>query len=72
MVVDPAETARQRNTAAMMPTLNGPRRVDLSIAAMQADLEALKRRGAALKVFYATLSPEQQAIFDRETLPRQP
>src|SRR5271168_173283 len=50
MVVDPTETARQRNAAEMMPTLSAPRRVDLSIAAMEADLEALKHRGAALKV----------------------
>jgi len=67
---DPDQAARQRNAAELMPTLTAPRRVDLSIAAMQADLQAFERRGAALKAFYATLSPAQQAVFDNQTAPR--
>lgn len=67
---DPQETARRRAAAQMMPTLHAPQRVDLSIAAMQADLDTLRHRGAALKAFYATLSPAQQAVFDRQTAPR--
>jgi hypothetical protein len=68
---DPQDDARRRSAAQMMPSLKAPQRVDLSIAAMQADLDVLQRRGAALKRFYAILSPEQQAVFDRETAPRQ-
>jgi hypothetical protein len=67
---DPQDAARARSAAQMMPGLHAPQRVDLSIAAMKADLDELERRGAALKTFYATLSPEQQAAFDKETAPR--
>jgi hypothetical protein len=65
------EAARQRNAAQMLPTLPAPRRVDLAIAALEANLRTLERRGAALKAFYATLTPMQQATFDRLTLPDQ-
>jgi len=69
--IDPQEMTRRRNTAATMATLTAPQRVDLSVNLMSADLESLERRGAALKAFYGTLSPQQQAIFDRQTLPPQ-
>lgn len=69
MQPDPQEEARQRSASDMMPSLHAPQRVDLSIAAMQADLHDLERRGAAVKSFYATLSPEQQQVFDRMTAP---
>ncbi len=67
---DPNQAARERAAATMMPSLHAPQRVDLSIAAMQADLDTLQRRGTALKAFYGVLSPEQQAVFDRQTAPR--
>ncbi|HEY5410663.1 MAG TPA: Spy/CpxP family protein refolding chaperone [Caulobacteraceae bacterium] len=67
---DPQDAARERSAASMMPALHAPQRVDLSVAAMQADLDALERRGAALKTFYGVLSPEQQTAFDKETAPR--
>ena len=67
---DPQAMARQRAAASMMPDLHAPQRVDLSIAEMQADLDTLRQRGVALKAFYAALSPAQQAVFDRETTPR--
>ncbi len=67
---DPQQQARDRSAAQMMSSLHAPQRVDLSIAAMTADLETLQRRGAALKAFYGRLSPQQQAIFDRQTAPR--
>jgi hypothetical protein len=66
---DPDQEARERAARQLMPTLHAPQRVDLSLAAAQADLDTLRRRGAALKAFYATLSPGQQAIFDEETAP---
>lgn len=68
---DPQEAARRRSAVQLMPTLTAPRRVDLSIAAMRADLQALERRGAALKSFYATLTPDQQRTFDQQTAPGQ-
>jgi hypothetical protein len=68
---DPQDDARRRSAAQMMPSLHAPQRVDLSIAAMQADLDTLQRRGAALKRFYSILSPAQQAAFDRATAPQQ-
>lgn len=67
---DPEAAAQARAAQTMMPTLRAPQRVDLTIAAMRAQLEAMERRGAALRAFYATLSADQQAIFDRETLAR--
>ena len=68
---DSDETARQETAARLMRTLSAPRRVDLSIALMQSELQSLEHRGAVLKTFYASLTPAQQAAFDRETAPRQ-
>jgi hypothetical protein len=67
---DPQQQARERGAQAMLPTLTAPQRVDLSIAAMEADLDTLRERGRALKAFYGALTAAQQAVFDRETLPR--
>src|SRR3974377_1517335 len=64
---DAEREARERSAEEMLPNLPAPRRVDLSIAVARSDLESLERRGAALKAFYAQLTPTQQAIFDRET-----
>ena len=64
----PQEEARQRDTYARMGSLRAPQRMDLSIQMMRSDLQEMERRGDALKAFYGTLSPDQQAIFDRETM----
>ena len=66
---DPQEEDRQRNAFERMGSLRAPQRFDLSLQMMRAELEATERRANALKAFYATLSPQQQAIFDREPLP---
>lgn len=66
--VTPAEIAKERETAAKIPSLTGPQRVDLAMTAAKDYLVALEHRAAALKAFYSTLSPEQQHTFDRETL----
>ena len=68
---DAERDARERSAEEMLPKLPAPRRVDLSIAVAKSDLESLERRGAALKAFYAQLTPAQQAIFDRETAQRE-
>jgi LTXXQ motif family protein len=66
--VDPEEAMRRRDASERMAGLTAPGRVDLSVQMMRADLASLQRRGAALKLFYASLTPAQQAIFDRETM----
>jgi len=66
--VDPQESMRRRDASERMAALTAPGRVDLSVQMMRADLASLQRRGAALKLFYASLTPEQQASFDRETM----
>ena len=68
----PQQQARERaRPTDSAPGLTLPQRVDLSIAAMQADLATMRQRSAQLKAFLATLTPAQQATFDRETLPRE-
>ena len=69
--VAPSPQAQQRRRAAAMlfPTITAPRRIDLVQAEMQRDLEDFRRQADALKAFYATLSPEQQRVFDTQTLP---
>ncbi len=70
---DPQEQAREEAAQKMIPTLRAPQRVDLTIAAARADLASLRKRGQALKTFYAQLTPKQQRTFDRETLaPQEP
>ena len=66
---DPQEITKRRNAAQNMATLTAPQRVDLSINMAEDDLAGLKRRGATLKDLYGVLSPQQQSVFDRETLP---
>ncbi len=65
---DPEAQARHRAAMTMMPSLTTPRRVDLIAAEMQANLDAAKRGGEAVKAFYAILTPEQQRTFDHQTL----
>jgi hypothetical protein len=66
--MDAQEAARQQDAFENMRNLKAPQRMDLSVQMMRADLESMQRRSEALKSFYATLSPSQQAAFDRETL----
>jgi len=61
------DESRQRDAFDRMGSLRAPQRMDLSIQMMRSDLRDMERRGDALKAFYATLSPDQQAVFDRET-----
>lgn len=64
---DPGADARHRETSRMMPTLPTPRRVDLINAEVDADAAQVHRQGAAVKAFYASLTPDQQRTFDRQT-----
>jgi hypothetical protein len=65
---DPSAAARRASAMRMIPTLTTPRRIDLMLAAMEQDLAAFHRQGEAVKAFYAQLSPDQQRVFDRQTL----
>ena len=65
----PQDEARQRDAFQRMGSLQAPQRFDLSIQMMRSDLDQMERQASALKAFYATLSPDQQAAFDRETAP---
>jgi protein CpxP len=67
--MDPQEMARQRDASDKLPGLTGPQRMDLAIGMAEDNLAGMRRRGDALKSFYGALSPVQQKIFDRDTLP---
>jgi hypothetical protein len=66
---NPQADARHRAARAMMPKLTTPRRVALMEATMEQDLADLRREGQAVVAFYNPLTPSQQAVFDRQTLP---
>ncbi len=60
---------RRRAASLMFPNLSAPQRMDLIEAEMKQELADLQRQTLALKAFYATLSPDQKATFDAQTLP---
>jgi len=66
---DPQSQARRAATQALLPQLPTPRRLALVEAAMTRDFADFRRQSAAVKAFYAGLTPVQQAIFDRQSLP---
>ncbi len=61
--------SRRQATQQLMPTLPTPRRLALLDATMSEDLADFHRQSQAVTAFYDQLSPDQQRIFDRETLP---
>jgi hypothetical protein len=67
---DPAAQARDRAARQMMANLPTPRRIDLINAEMEANIQTMRHQGEAVKAFYATLTPDQQRVFDSQTLPR--
>jgi protein CpxP len=66
---DQREEARRQDAFQRMGSIRAPQRMDLSLQMMRADLDQMEREADALKALYATLSPDQQETFDRETLP---
>jgi hypothetical protein len=60
--------ARHRAAERLMPTLTTPKRIALIDATMSADMADLRRQGVAVIAFYGQLTPDQQQIFDRQTL----
>jgi hypothetical protein len=72
VVANPQGPARRRATQQLLPQLTTPRRIALIDATMEQDVADLRRQGQAVMSFYSRLTPDQQAIFDRETLPTAP
>lgn len=62
-------TARHQATQALLPQLKTPRRIALIDATMAQDMADFRRQGEAVVAFYNRLTPDQQAIFDKQTLP---
>lgn len=65
----PEAEARRQAAQRMLPQLATPRRIALIDATMSQDLEEFRRQGQAVTAFYGRLTPDQQKVFDRETLP---
>jgi len=63
----PQAEARRAATQRMLPQLATPRRLALLEATMSQDLVDFHRQAGAVRAFYARLTPDQQATFDRQT-----
>ena len=66
---DGQAAARRQATQRLLPQLPTPRRVALIDATMEQDLADLRRQGDATTAFYDKLTPDQQKVFDSQTLP---
>ena len=66
---DPQTEARHRATEELLPMVPTPRRIALIEATMAQDNLDFKKQSAAVNAFYNKLSPDQQKVFDRDTLP---
>jgi hypothetical protein len=60
--------ARHQATQQLLPQLKTPRRIALIDATMAQDVADFQRQGEAVVDFYNHLTPDQQTIFDRETV----
>jgi len=70
--VNSADMTKRQDALASLSKLAAPQRVDLTVNLAKADLAGLEQRADALKSFYATLSAQQQSVFDRQTLLPEP
>lgn len=66
---NPETEARHQATSQLLPLVPTPRRIALIEATMAQDDQDFRRQGAAVNAFYGQLTPEQQQVFDRDTLP---
>ncbi|HZZ30788.1 MAG TPA: Spy/CpxP family protein refolding chaperone [Phenylobacterium sp.] len=64
----PDAVARHQATGELLPLVPTPRRLALIEATMLQDSLDFKRQSAAVNAFYGKLTPDQQKVFDRETL----
>ena len=69
VAANPQSAARRRATQEMLPKLTTPRRIALIDATMEQDVADLRAQGQAVVSFYNHLTPDQQSIFDRVTVP---
>jgi hypothetical protein len=67
VAANPQMQARRNATGSLLPTLPTPRRIALIEATMSQDIADFHRQGEAVIAFYNQLTPDQQAIFDRQT-----
>jgi Spy/CpxP family protein refolding chaperone len=67
--VNPMGDKSARPDPAEMDKLNAPQRLEKGIEHMKAMETKMTEHLAALKEFYAVLTPEQQKIFDEQTPP---
>jgi hypothetical protein len=66
---NPQTEARHRATTELLPSVPTPRRIALIEATMAQDDLDFRRQAAAVNAFYSRLTPSQQQVFDRDTLP---
>ena len=66
---NPETQARHQATSELLPLVPTPRRIALIEATMAQDDLDFRKQGAAVNAFYSKLTPEQQKVFDRDTLP---
>jgi len=66
---NPQLQARHQATTELLPMVPTPRRIALIEATMAQDDLDFRKQGAAVNAFYGKLTPEQQKVFDRDTLP---
>jgi hypothetical protein len=71
IAIAPSAEAEDRHRAMeqLLPQLPTPRRIALIEANMERDMADFHRQGAAVIAFYQQLTPDQQRIFDAQTLP---
>jgi hypothetical protein len=62
--------AKRQAAEQMLPQIPTPRRLALMDATMSDELADFRRQSAAIETFYASLTPDQQRTFDRDTAPQ--
>jgi hypothetical protein len=65
----PETQARHQAASELLPMVPTPRRIALIEATMAQDDLDFRKQAAAVIAFYGALTPEQQKVFDRDTLP---
>jgi hypothetical protein len=62
--------ARRQAADQLLPQIPTPRRLALMDATMADELADFRHQRAAVEAFYSRLTPDQQRIFDRDTVPQ--
>lgn len=69
LALERAEAAHAAGETAQLAAMTTPERLDWSTAQLPRQEEQARRRAAAVRAFYAVLSPNQRRTFDRVTGP---